>query len=280
MIDGPTTGATRSAVARPIGERRAPERRGPRAMLTLGINVIGRGLRVVARGLRYATRTAFRPDIVTIGGTRVQLPASASPLMRDVIYRENFGRAEVQAISATLRRGDVVVDMGSGIGFVGVNMARIVGVRNLHLIEANRDLVPCIRRNFSLNGLEAPIIHHGVASADAAADHAAFNVSRDFWTSSAETANETQRQEKVPVIDVNRLIREHRASVVLMDIEGSEFDLVPRCDVSGLRAFIVEVHPVSDFDRKLHAMFKSLVDRGFVVETMIDHNLYVFKRAL
>ncbi len=236
-------------------------------------------VRHAARLGRYGIRKITRPDVIRVNGNRFRLPASASPLMRDMIYWEQFGRTEIAAIRYTLRSGDVVVDVGAGIGFVGVHIARIVGAAHVHLVEANKDLVPYIAENFALNGLAAPDVHYGVACAGAREATAAFNVATHFWASSAQAIDDLLRRDVVPAVDINTLIRDHGATVVLLDIEGGEHDLIPRCDVTGLRAFIVELHRTMATDRQVLELFKFFVDRGFLVDTVIDGDTVVFRRA-
>ena len=65
--------------------------------------------------------------------------------------------AFVKAITATVRRGDVVVDMGTGSGVLAMLAAR-AGAKKVYAVEFDRNNIATLEAVFRVNGLENRIV--------------------------------------------------------------------------------------------------------------------------
>ena len=74
-----------------------------------------------------------------------------------------YEKAERMAIERHVRAGDRVLDLGGGIGCTGVVAGRIVGGKNLMILEANDALMDDITHNLMANGVtDAQLVHAAV----------------------------------------------------------------------------------------------------------------------
>ena len=231
----------------------------------------------IGRLSRYGVRLATRPRDVNLGGFLLRLPAGAGGRVRASIYAEKYEVLETRALPRVLRPGDVVVEAGAAIGYVGLHCARIVGVENLVLIEANKDLLPEIENNFRRNGLDTPEILTGVAAAEAGG-LVDFHVSEQFWSSSVIDRGNTTRTDRLPMIGLNALFRERKANVFICDIEGGEFSLLPALDFSTIRLAIIELHAHIGGAGAVEDAIAVMARHGLPLAHTIADDVFVFER--
>ncbi len=236
-----------------------------------------------ARLTRYAGRMLTKPTDVWIDGVRLAVPDGAAGRVLASIYAEKYEGLETRALPRYLKPDDVVVEAGAAIGYVGARCARIVGAENVHMIEANKDLVPEIERNFSLNGLPAPKLLHGLAAAGPGPAQA-FQVAEQFWSSSVLDRGTTKRVAQVPLVDVPRLVAETSASVFICDIEGGEFTLFPALDFAGpalasLRLIVAELHGKLAEDGAVERLLQQLKAAGFALSETLGGEVFILTRT-
>lgn len=173
-------------------------------------------------------------------GVRLALGPHVSPEVRKSIYRGAYERVELRALRRCLDRDDVVLEIGTGLGFVAVYLAQRLGADRVHTFEANPALEAPIRRNFSLNGVY-PYLAIGVLGA--AAGSTELKVGADFWTASTVDVRGTHRCVTVPLRPLNETIRRIDPSLLVVDIEGGERQLAEEIDLHNIRRIVIELHP-------------------------------------
>lgn len=218
-----------------------------------------------------------QPDEVSLCGFRLRMPAGAKGRVRASIYAEKYESLETRALPRYLRAGDVVVEAGAAIGYVGLHCARITGAENIVLIEANADLVPEIEENFTRNAMTAPEILNGVAAADAGPP-VDFHVSKQFWSSSVVDRGNTKRVDRLPTIGLNDIFRERNASVFICDIEGGEFSLLPKLDFSTIRVAIIELHAQVGGASAVEDAIAVMARHGMPLVQSIADEVFIFER--
>jgi FkbM family methyltransferase len=160
-----------------------------------------------------------------------------------------------------LRPNDRVLEIGSGMGFLALNAAQVVGSSSVFCVEANPDILAIARRNAITNA--SPVtFYHGVASE--AAGTARFRKHRQFWRSSlAQRTDRGVRVIDVPKLPWHALCYKAKPTILIIDIEGSEIDLVAFWDLDGVRAVIVELHPVIVGEAHTEKFCRHLETHGF-----------------
>lgn len=232
----------------------------------------------LARLARYGWRMAMRPKQVEIAGVTLNVPESAQGRVLASIYAEKYEGLEVRELPRLLRAGDVVVEAGAAIGFVGLIAQQSVGAENVHMIEANKDLIAEIERNWRDNGVAAPKIYHGLAAADSGPP-VKFHVANLFWASSVIDHGQTQRTDKVSQLGLNDLFRETGANVFICDIEGGEFALLPKLDLSGLRLIVIELHEKRGGPDDMEAAQTTITNAGFALTQTFKNEVFIFERS-
>jgi tRNA1Val (adenine37-N6)-methyltransferase len=79
-------------------------------------------------------------------------------------YRVNVDALLLAAFAAVGRRADLAVDLGAGVGTVGLLLERAGSARRLALVEREGDLVELARRNLEQLGIEGTV--HAIDLAD------------------------------------------------------------------------------------------------------------------
>lgn len=197
-------------------------------------------LHSLGRYPRYAARRLRRPDRVRIHGVRLDLSSGISDPIRKQIYAERYERGEARCLLARLEPGDRVFEIGGGIGFISTLAARIVGSEAVHTYEANPELLPLIRHTYEINGVAPRLVHAMVSEGEGTAE---FYLEPDFWASSSTQLSDESRRTEVPLLDVNREIAKTGPTMVVLDIEGAELELVPKIDWEPVPSVLIELHP-------------------------------------
>jgi hypothetical protein len=132
------------------------------------------------------------------------------------------GRYELQErdlLSRCLADGDVVLELGTGIGLMATLCARRLGSDRVFTFEANPEMI---------------------AVAEGAVT---FFVEEHFWSSSTIKRTATARTISVPVRPLAEAIREIRPTILIVDIEGGEATLFDGVALDGVQKIMIELHP-------------------------------------
>jgi FkbM family methyltransferase len=188
---------------------------------------------------RYALRLIRRPREVVLHGVRLALGDTATAAFTRTLYAERYERGEARCLLRRLASDDVVLEIGAGLGFLATLCAQRIGSERVTACEANPALLPLLRETFARNGV-APALVHGVVS-DRAGSAELF-VTPEF-TGSSTHARPGATPIAVPRLAVNGLLRERRPTLLVVDVEGGESELLPAIDWTGIRKLVLELHP-------------------------------------
>ncbi len=164
--------------------------------------------------------------------------------------RIRSGKYEGQEIKAGLRivvEDDVVLEIGAGIGLVGAVIAANAKPLKVASFEANPNLIPVIEELYALNGLNDRISVTNavlVTTPDAPAT-LPFHLHKSYLGSSLFNTNPIRSTERVdvPTASFPDACNELKPTVLVMDIEGGELELLRHADLSDFRAIVLEFHP-------------------------------------
>lgn len=187
-------------------------------------------------------------------------PALVPRSVATAIVKGSYEAAERDLVRAALRPGDRVLEIGAGVGVVALTCAQAVGTENVLSYEANAALEPVIRENFRLNG-RTPNLRMRAISSDGAPLR--FFRNENIVSSSVHDRGLAAQEIVVPSDRIDDALTEHRATVLVMDIEGAENAILPAADLSGLREMIIELHPHIVGEEPTEMLIRSLKDRGF-----------------
>jgi len=133
-------------------------------------------------------------------------------------------------LSATLRPGDVFVDIGANVGYFSLLAARLVGpTGGVVAVEAHPRMAELLRRNVIANRVGATTWHRAAWShPELLTFHMRANFASNSSTGSLDPASldelgDTEELVEVPAVPVDDLLEGmHRVDVIKIDVEGAE----------------------------------------------------------
>jgi FkbM family methyltransferase len=157
-----------------------------------------------------------------------------------MLVRGDYEMPERHAVSQLLQADDRVLEIGSCVGVVALTAARIVGARNVLTFEPNPAAAAIARENFALNALPVELVNAAVGVNDGTLD---LRIASDSWLGASGRRKFDGHTIATPMRSISGVVADFRPSVLVVDTEGMEEELLPACPLSGVRAIVVEVHP-------------------------------------
>ena len=186
------------------------------------------------------------------------------PRVRTSLRNGTYENKEAEAVKKLIKPGDVVMELGGGIGFMSTLVATKTPAKSVHSFEANPQLLPYIAQVHTLNEVQNATVTNAVlGDSDGSTT---FYVRRNFLASSLDPMEDSAdcTSVEVPTRDVNAVIQELQPSVLVCDIEGAEADLLPKMDLGALRAVVIETHPQWIGKEGIQKVFRCLDAAGLV----------------
>jgi FkbM family methyltransferase len=217
------------------------------------------------------------------------------------VDREKYSNAIIQSLSSgyyevrerqilrqCLKPTDRVLEVGTALGAVTMSTGRLVGPSQVMTYDANPAMIEDARRNFVANEMGEITSDVGVlrnrSRWSATETQVEFYVSRDFWASRLfASANDSDiiGVIKVPLVRLEDKISEHRANVLICDIEGGEIDLLTGADLGSIRLVMMEIHPWTTGRAAIDDMVRYLMSRGFNIDFATSGgNIVVLDRVI
>ena len=205
------------------------------------------------------------------------------PLMSEIgfntlrwIVNGQYEQGEIEIIKQRIEPQDRIMEIGTGLGFVSAYCAKIVGSENVHTFEANPLNIEMALRVFKKNKVSPHIQNALLADISGTIDFPVNRKSRLASSSLLASGDAVQ----VPQLVLNDIIRDIQPNFLIMDIEGSEYDVFRIIDFQTIYKIQVELHPSILGEDKLNEIFYRLKENGFVADiSMPDGRNYFFKRV-
>lgn len=212
---------------------------------------------------------------VRIDGVRADISPEYIPkfIARSILARAYEG-PERAIVKKVLRREMSVVEIGAGLGIVGLLAARLVKGGKVVSFEANPALEKAIRRNYSLNA-EAPTLHMRAVTLDGTP--VTFYRNDNIVSSSLLERDLEAEPIVVESVRFQDVIAENKPDVLIMDVEGAEVSLLGESDLGGIQHIIAELHPHIVGEDVIDRLIGTIGAKGFTVAEQIKETLY-FRR--
>ena len=205
-----------------------------------------------------------------INGIHLDIPdAHLTDGLRREFERGIYEWGEVRALTSVLRAEDRLLDLGSAIGFVACNAAKILEPHNIICVEANPDLIPVLEANLAANGVRRARSVQGAVVPDAFdGEEVSFEVRQAFYSSrvAGEDVKEASRIVTVPALKLSDLLEAFAPDVVTMDLEGAEAALAMQHWPGKVRAVIMEIHTGVYSLSMVSAIFAGMSKNGFAFQ--------------
>lgn len=201
--------------------------------------------------------------VANVEGIRMRIDPRMSPFQVRKLLSGRHTRHERQLMVHRLEPEDIVMELGGGIGMLATACALKIGGDRVHSYEANPTMESLIRDNYALNEVNP---HLKMCMLDRNPGTHTFYVSEHFARSSAyklDVQGETTAYE-IPVESLNDEIRRIQPTVLIMDVQGSEGELLSFADLSTVRKLLVEVHSNILGISRVNELRRQLRKQGFV----------------
>lgn len=242
---------------------------------------LGRRGAEIARLSRASVRLLTRPSRIAIDGIVVPVsPGAWSPTIMSELYREVYEIKERRALAGRIGPADRVLEIGTAIGVVAAAVLRQRPAATLHY-EPNPDLVAAAGRTLEANGLAAEIRTAAVVPDAVPGGSVTLHLGADFWSSSLTRREGTTREIAVPAEPFAAVLAEFRPTVIVMDVEGAECDLLLHPELAGVRTIFVELHRRITGVAPQSRMIAHLLGIGFNIDFRASdgENVVLFREA-
>lgn len=168
-------------------------------------------------------------------------PSEVSGEIWDALISGSYEAKEARWISRAIRRGDRVLELGTGLGIITSLIAAIEGVQ-VWSFEANPDTAKLAKRVVDANCGDNVQVMNGMLAAGPPQEFL-FYMRPDLWMSSTIAGQGPYEHVlKITSSDVDAFVRRHGINAMVMDIEGAELDLLQEAELPGIERVFLELH--------------------------------------
>ncbi len=177
--------------------------------------------------------------VMEIAGVTIEIHDDLDETIRAALVSGKYESMELRALSGVLQSDDVVMELGTGIGLLSAYCAKQLGGHRVFTFEANPKLENRIRETYRLNQVNPQLEMCMLAEHDGERD---FFIHQAFWYSSANNPTGAVEVARVKTRSLNDRIQQIRPTILVMDIEGGELELMRFINLSPFRCVVMEIH--------------------------------------
>lgn len=215
-------------------------------------------------------------QVSTLDGVRLATGLDTPKLVRSLIFKRNYERDEAKLLRSAVQSGDQVLEIGAGIGFIGLLAARLAGQGRVTSYEANPAMQKVIETNCALNPV-TPDLRMRAVTRDGRP--LVFHQAENILSSSIVARSDVNTTEvKVKADAIGKVLDEISPDVVVVDVEGAEADLLPEVIDRAIPRLLVEFHPHIIGVETIEAIKASALAAGYEVVQESGDNVF-FARA-
>jgi FkbM family methyltransferase len=159
-----------------------------------------------------------------------------------------------------LSPGDVVLEVGAGLGVVSAYCAKRLGSSRVFAFEANPDLEPRIRETYALNGVEPTL---EMCAIRATAGRVTLYRNKHVFSSSIIKRNAEAIPIEVPGKALSYVVEKFRPTLLIVDVQGAEGELFDRAQLPGVTKIMLELHERVIGETKARRVRGALTALGF-----------------
>ncbi|MCP3683240.1 MAG: FkbM family methyltransferase [bacterium] len=183
------------------------------------------------------------------------------------IFRNEYEFEDAKVLKSILKSTDVVLCIGGGIGFIATLSAKYA--KKVSVVEANPDCIPTILNTASMNNVVLDI-YEGILTKENGTS--TFFITDDIWSSSL-LYSKSQRGILCHHIKISAFQKEVNANVLVVDIEGGEYDLLKVWDFQSVERILVEFHPNLLSSSQLTEIIVHLTSEGFLLDFAVTDSI-------
>ena len=218
------------------------------------------------------SRLSMRDGIVAHNGVRLRADGRLGEEVVQQIMNGDYEAREARMVRMFLETGDVVLELGAGIGFIGLLCAKTVGPENVHSFEANPLMESVIRR--TTRSMNARRTSRWRCSLIGAAKSACTSPSSSGRRRLLPCSG--AHEVTIPCLPFNETVRQLRPTFLIMDIEGGEVEIVKLLEPGSIRKVAMERHPEVTGERAIVEMERRLSELGFTCRWVSSNGTHAY----
>lgn len=173
-----------------------------------------------------------------------------------------YESSEISIIKNTLEKEDIVLELGTGIGFVSAYCAKKIGSNQIFTFEGNPSLEPLIQKLYSKNKV-MPYSTIALLGNENGAKTFYKNENSFLASSAISNPDENQVSFQVKQKKLNEIIAQLQPTYLVMDIEGDEFDIFKIINFQSITKIQFELHPSVLTNEQINFIFEKLKEKGY-----------------
>lgn len=217
-------------------------------------------------------RTVYGNPWQTIQG--IDLPLSPEIPFNTLLWIVNgkYECNEIKIVDAKLEEGDIVLEIGTGLGFISSFCAKRTGSERVFTFEANPLHVATARKVFIKNKV-APVLQNAMLSNHE--NGIDFPIDKKYRLASS-LMRERKNSITVKTLDLNTCIERIKSDSLAMDIEGGEFEIFKINRFQTIMKLQFELHTQFLYKQQCAQIFNILETNCFEKEEQlsVDNNYY------
>lgn len=228
---------------------------------------------VIQRNLSLRMR-AWRQPIFEMEGVRLRRSPFLSVPILDSFESDIYEKPEARIVQHALKPNDIVLELGTGLGFISALCAKNVGSERVYTFEANPALESIIQENYRLNDVSP---HLEICLLGETVGEITFYLMKSFWSSTTVKRYPGAKPVQVPMKSFNEEVQRIRPNFLIIDIEGGEIDFIHYASLNGISKVCIELHPHVIGMAAVAEVVDFFVSQGFQEVAAIsddEHKLY------
>ena len=220
-----------------------------------------------------------------VAGIRVPIDTTIlSPLMEKKIATGRNQTKEFVGARGVIRSGDVVLELGGGLGVLSAAIRRHTRASRIVSFEPNPDLFDFIKRTHQQNAATNIEVRQAVVMSGVRSSTIAFYRHPDVSSSSLYAPPDAPPEAvlgrvDVPVVKLEDLLIELTPNVLIVDTEGGELELFEGIeDLGTIDRIVLELHPWIYGTSGVLNVFKALCRLGFAYDADLSFRYFVVLR--
>jgi FkbM family methyltransferase len=193
------------------------------------------------------------------------------------ILNGQYEQGELRIIKKTLEKDDIVMEIGSGLGFISSYCCKIIGDKKVFTYEANVHNYHLAKVVFNKNAVN-PVIKNELLS-DENGTYKFYIDKKNRLSSSVLRQDDLHNGSQIIKTKLNEVIYELRPSYLIMDIEGGEYDIFRIIEFQSINKIQFELHPTLLSASQVDFIFSTLEKNNFVKDKELSvHPNYYYKK--
>ncbi|MDB5200759.1 MAG: FkbM family methyltransferase [Ferruginibacter sp.] len=190
------------------------------------------------------------------------------------IVNGRYEEGEIAIVKQTLAADDIVLEIGTGLGFVSSYCSAKIGSDRVFTFEGNPLNVAMANKVFEKNQVSPKLKNAVLGMGSGMVD---FPVDEQHRLGSSMLREGKMRP--VPLVDLNETIRVLQPTYLVMDIEGAEYNILKMISMQSIVKLQFELHPAVLGKAKCNEIFMILKAGGFMMDDKLCHgnNFYCYK---